>query len=269
VDLETAMRDLFLQALTYPKLGSDVGTVEQVLGWTGTVASLYLFLSPLATIRKVFGMKGTQEYSDITYVVTCFNCSRWVAYAFLEGHRVQPFATNCAGLVLSVFYIAVFFVYDSRRRRLVLFGKVSLMLSCMCLVAVFCMIGGHGFDKSWATQLLGLVADVVNGVMYAAPLSVMCTVVRTASVEFMPLGLTLGCVASSIAWSAYSLWVGDVYIGLPNLVGCALGLMQLALYVKYGCCQRRVRQLSVDSTHTDPLANNDDQKLRALESYSQ
>lgn len=259
------MMDLHLQSVAYPRMGSDEGIVEQLLGWSGTVASLYLFASPLPTIQKVISVKGTSEFSDTTFVITCFNCSLWIGYALLEGHRIQPFATNCAGLVLSSFYLFVFFAYHTKRNRLLLVGKLALLLFCTCLVAVLSLVGGHGGDRQWAAQFLGLVADVANGIMYAAPLSVMCLVIRTASVEFMPLGLTLGTFASSVCWTAYSLWVGDVYIGLPNLAGLVLGLMQIALYVRYGCCSKQVRNVPLVET----AASSDDMKAQLACSESQ
>ena len=53
----------------------------------------------------------------------------------------------------------------------------------------------------------------MNVLMYAAPLNVARVVVATESVEFMPLGLTLGTLACSASWTTYALLVGDATIG--------------------------------------------------------
>ena len=45
----------------------------------------------------------------------------------------------------------------------------------------------------------------MNVLMYAAPLNVARVVVATESVEFMPLGLTLGTLACSASWTTYAL----------------------------------------------------------------
>ena len=52
----------------------------------------------------------------------------------------------------------------------------------------------------------------MNVLMYAAPLNVARVVVATESVEFMPLGLTLGTLACSASWTTYALLVGDATI---------------------------------------------------------
>ena len=63
--------------------------------------------------------------------------------------------------------------------------------------------------------------------MYAAPLNVVRLVARTKSVEFMPLGLTVGTLACSVAWTAYALLVADLSILVPNLCGDVLGVVEV------------------------------------------
>ena len=72
-------------------------------------------------------------------------------------------------------------------------------------------------------SFIGIVAAVLNTAMYAAPLNVARLVVETQSVEFMPLGLTLGTCACSVCWTTYALLVGDASILVPNLFGDANG----------------------------------------------
>ena len=73
----------------------------------------------------------------------------------------------------------------------------------------------------------------MNVLMYAAPLNVARVVVATESVEFMPLGLTLGTLACSVSWTTYALLVGDATILAPNVLGDALGVAQVLLYARY------------------------------------
>ena len=58
----------------------------------------------------------------------------------------------------------------------------------------------------------------------------MGTVIRTRSVEFMPLGLSVGTLACASAWTVYAVYVGDATILVPNALGVLLALAQLALY---------------------------------------
>ena len=58
-------------------------------------------------------------------------------------------------------------------------------------------------------------------------------VVRTESTVFMPLHLTLACLATALAWGAYGVAVDDVWAMAANGAGVALALAQLALYLCY------------------------------------
>jgi solute carrier family 50 (sugar transporter) len=69
--------------------------------------------------------------------------------------------------------------------------------------------------------------------MYAGPLTIITTVLRSRSVEYMPLPLTLGTILCSSSWLGYGLVVEDVAIIVPNAGGTVLGIMQIALYMCY------------------------------------
>jgi hypothetical protein len=58
-------------------------------------------------------------------------------------------------------------------------------------------------------------------------------VVRTQSVEYMPLGLTIGVGVCAGCWIVYGALADDRYILIPNITGIVLCAFQLALYVTY------------------------------------
>jgi len=63
--------------------------------------------------------------------------------------------------------------------------------------------------------------------MYGAPLSVMMEVIRTKSVEFMPLPLIAMSFLNSAVWTLYGLYVQDPYLGVPNCLGLMLSTAQV------------------------------------------
>ena len=69
--------------------------------------------------------------------------------------------------------------------------------------------------------------------MFVSPLAAMGLVVRTRSVESLPLSTSAGMLLSSLVWSIYGVYVADFTILVPNVIGASLAFVQLALFARY------------------------------------
>merc|ERR1711974_171590 len=85
---------------------------------------------------------------------------------------------------------------------------------------------------------LGLACVVANVIAYASPLAVVRQVVRTKSVDSMPLGISVATLLNSMVCLSYALLMGDPWVLIPNACGVVLGVVQLGIYGVY--CGRRV-----------------------------
>ena len=245
---------------TLPRSWETKPGVESALGTLGTLAAFYLFAAPLCvpaaawqaagaglrrvafsaradararrrTFRRIVTRRSTEEFSGVPYVVAAVQCFAWTVYCILTPGRLSPGVTNGIGVAVEGAYSAVFMRYVDAGPKRAAFAR-TLALACSCSVAAtgFLLLGVPARRQA---ATVGLVADVLNVIMYSAPLGVMGTVVRTRSVEFMPFNLSLGTLGSAACWSAYAIYVGDATILVPNGMGVALALAQLALYARY------------------------------------
>ncbi|EYU40273.1 hypothetical protein MIMGU_mgv1a020472mg, partial [Erythranthe guttata] len=85
----------------------------------------------------------------------------------------------------------------------------------------------HGKDRK---LFCGVIASLFSGIMYAAPLPSMWNAFTTRSVDFVPLHLLLLVLLTSLFWLIFGILGNDLFIMVPNGIGCTLGIIQLITY---------------------------------------
>ena len=156
----------------------------------------------------------------------------WVAYALpsITDCHMQILVCNIIGMALELSYLAIFFFYaDSRERRLKILLHLALGLVPAGIVAAIACImdGGHHGDGA---SILGSATIVFAILGFASPLAIVRLVLRTRSVQYMPLSLTLMILVNCGVWLAYGLLDDDAFVTLCNGAGFGFGLLQLGVY---------------------------------------
>ena len=228
--------------------------VVVALGWIGSAAAFFLFLSPIKTFSQIIKTGDVKGFDYTPYVVTMTNCALWTTYGLITPGRLQPTVTNAGGGALELCYCLVFLRHAAAGPRAACLRALVLAATFIVVVDVASILFASKLrvptlpGDSPAGTVIATVAAVFNVMMYAAPLNVARAVVRTESVEFMPLGLTLGTTFCSVAWTAYSFVVGDVAILVPNLLGDVLSVLQVLLYCRYASSTAKPEQPADDDS---------------------
>lgn len=211
----------------------DAEATRTLVGVIGNVISFCLFLSPVPTFIKIFKEKSVLQFKPDPYVATLFNCMMWMLYGmpFVHPDSTLVITINGAGLVIESIYIIVFFIYSDWAKRRKLLIILALEVLIMVVVIIITMVFLHG-TKSRST-LVGILCIILNIMMYTSPLTVMTRVIKTKSVKYMPLPLSLANFCNGIVWSIYALIKFDPFILIPNGLGTFSGLVQLVLYGTY------------------------------------
>ena len=146
------------------------------------------------------------------------NCSLWCLYAvpLVTANRNLPLICNTVGTSFQLFYLLVYLAFCKRRAY---YGAVVLATLLVPVTAALLMLVVFPQPVEYYTTGLGVAATVLNIFMYASPLTIIGLVVRTRSVEYMPLPITLACGFCSCSWVVYGIYVGDIYITTVRLAG--------------------------------------------------
>ena len=197
-------------------------------GYFGMGLALVLFCVPMLTFKKILAEGNVLGFDGLPYVFSFLNCGLWVIYALpsVTPGRMQPEIINAIGMVLEFMYCVLYAVYAPGKAFQKEFG-------CSVVFLVILLIIVHSFeDTHQASPILGVIASILNVIMYASPLSVMKKVWYSQSVEFMPLHLSLATFFCSFSWFVYGALLGDGAILFCNICGVFLGLVQLGLYYR-------------------------------------
>ncbi|KAI3517711.1 hypothetical protein L1887_16928 [Cichorium endivia] len=212
-----------------------IALLHLAVGLMGNAASFLLYVAPMWTFARVIKMKSTEEFSFLPYTITLLNCLLYTWYGLpvvsYQWENFPMITINGLGILFELSFIIIFIWFTSPKQKLkagVMTTVVILIFSTTALISTY-MLHDHPTRK----KLVGTVGLAASVGMYASPLVVMKKVIETKSVEYMPFSLSLFSFIASALWLAYGLLGQDLLIAAPNIVGCPLGALQLALYCKY------------------------------------
>ncbi|XP_071742524.1 bidirectional sugar transporter SWEET14-like [Rutidosis leptorrhynchoides] len=200
-------------------------------GLMGNIVSFMVFLSPLPTFYKVYKKKSTEGFQSIPYVVGLFSAMLWIYYALLKGNAMLLITINSVGIVIQTFYLCVFVLYAPKKARIESLKLITLFIivgfGLIVLLTEFLAKGAkRGVIVGWICLIFSLC-------VFVAPLGVVRQVIKTKSVEYMPILLSLALTLSAVMWFFYGLLLGDFNIAIPNTLGFTFGVLQIILYFVY------------------------------------
>ncbi|CAN4085491.1 unnamed protein product [Withania somnifera] len=174
-------------------------------GVLGNIVSFIVFLSPISML--------------------------WIYYAFLKTNVTLLITINSFGMFIETIYVGIYLLYAPK--------KAESILVKMLLLTV---VGGFGaiilvtqflFKGVVRGQVVGWICLIFSLCVFVAPLGIVRKVIKTKSVEYMPLLLSVFLTLSAVMWFFYGLLLKDINIAAPNVLGFIFGVLQIVLYAIY------------------------------------
>ncbi|KAI4336357.1 hypothetical protein L6164_014893 [Bauhinia variegata] len=236
--------------------------VAFIFGLLGNVISFMVYLAPLPTFYLVYKKKSTERFQSIPYVVALFSSMLWIYYALVKKDASLLLITiNSFGCVIESIYLAIFLFYAPNKARLStiklllvlnVFGFGAMLLSTLYLT-----------EGTKRLHVIGWICLVFNISVFAAPLGILRRVIKTKSVEYVPLSLSFFLTLNAVMWFFYGLFLKDYYIAFPNTLGFLFGIVQMVVYMIYRNATpvileepKKLQELSVDGHVIDVVKLN-------------
>ncbi|KAL2540546.1 Bidirectional sugar transporter SWEET12 [Abeliophyllum distichum] len=173
-------------------------------GILGNIVSFLVYMAPVPTFYRICKKKSTEGFQSIPYSVALFSAMLYLYYAFLKKNVIMLITINSVGCVFEVAF------------------------------------SHHLHEGHKRVTIVGWICSAFSVSVFAAPLSIMKEVIKTKSVEYMPLPLSLFLTLCAIMWFFYGLLIKDFYIAAPNVVGFLFGITQMVLYGIYKNKRQRI-----------------------------
>ncbi|KAK9673275.1 hypothetical protein RND81_12G157200 [Saponaria officinalis] len=226
-------------------------TLASIFGILGNVVAVGVFLSPVPTFYRIYKRKSSEGYKSLPYAVALFSAMMLLYYGSLKPNGILLITINSFGCFIEVIYLTIFVVYSPKEKKKTTLKVLLLFnLGAFSLVLLLTSLLTKGSKR---IDVVGWINAAINICVFAAPLSVMRQVIRTKSVEFVPISLTLALNLNATMWFFYGFFNKDYYIAGPNILGFLLGMAQIILYIIYKYCVRKVEQ---DSTEQEPTKDS-------------
>lgn len=202
-----------------------------IFGVLGNIVSFLVFLAPVPTFYTIYKKKTAEGYQPIPYMVALSSAMMLLYYGLLKTNASMIISINGIGCAIEVIYLVLYIIYAPKREKVFTVKWIILLnLGGYCLIMA---LTNFLTGKSKRVTVMGWICAVYNVAVFASPLSIMRHVIRTKSVEHMPLFLSFFLMICAAMWFFYGIFLNDLYIALPNVFGFLFGVAQMILYVIY------------------------------------
>ena len=202
-------------------------TITDMLGWIGTIVSIFFFASPAP--RFYYLIKKMIRYDDINIIIilgSYISSVVWLIYGFSIKLK-QIKICYSIGALLSLVWIWIYLTYMSKRKMTQ--AMILLMGLSVLTFAIYIILTVVITDK----KLIGNICFIVCSISYISPAQLIIKVINSKNYKLIPIYSTIIAAIGYGSWTLYGLFnfIGNIII--PNLVGLSFSLVQIILYRVY------------------------------------
>nr|QHT64211.1 sugar efflux transporter 9b [Litchi chinensis] len=198
-----------------------------IFGLLGNILSFLVILAPLPTFYTIYRKKSSEGYQSIPYVVAISSATLYLYYGLLKS-AFFIISINSIGCAIEIAYLIFYLIYAPPKEKK--FTVKLILLLNVGAIGLVLFITKYVIKGPKKLTAVGWTCLAYNVARFAAPLSIVRRVIKTKSVEFMPFSLSFFLTLSAITWFLYGLFIKDLFIATPNVLGFAFGIAQMILY---------------------------------------
>lgn len=189
-------------------------------------------------ICKDIYKKGTAKGIDpMPFLGGIGLCILMLRYALMLNDSTM-INVNIFGLLTNIFYMIVYYYYAPNTKEV-----LKLIYKVTVFVVIFLVYAQIEHPTNVEFRF-GMVVTILLFLLIAAPLMHLKEIIKTKNTEILPFPLIfMGTLVSSL-WLLYGIIIGNGFVIFQNVVGFALCIAQLSLFVIFPSKKSRAELLS-------------------------
>ena len=156
-----------------------------------------------------------------------------MTYGILKS-EAKVWSCNSFSTILGIYYFASFAKFSPKASP-TLPGSVATHFKATVGAILTTLAVAASMSKTKAASILGSAGVAICIALFASPLAALKTVFKTKSADSIPLPCAIAATVNCVFWFVTGWFdMKDMNIWLPNGLGLACGLLQIALKLIYG-----------------------------------
>ena len=238
--------------------------LQSVIEWVGNGFAMLYFASPLIEIIRLKRGKNYKNAIPLFLLLSIlFNCLFWSIFAFCqETIWLSMLITNSVGLVINIilmfFYLYLFL--DGKVTHFIGYGFFVVNILVETTYLLYQLMQKKIISPS--DYSLGIIAMIINVIMYASPITNIIKLCKYKSRRYLPIYTNIIGLVTTSVYVLYGVLTGNKPTWISNVASLGIIIIQICiwgyLYWKYPKNAPQVDR--IDIVENDRIIHDEDSK---------
>ncbi|KAL3074230.1 hypothetical protein niasHS_015060 [Heterodera schachtii] len=217
------------QNITVAVRSSENEGFVRALAMVNFVTTVATFFCGIGICRQIWKRGETADIKAYSFLLGVWGSSYWFTYGVLLQHPLIQYVNACQFVIYSAY--TAFYWTMSRKKCLISFQILCVFLLIVFLFVLLQFIGCSLVTPFLRTSPLGIVCACLNVASYAAPLSMLKSLLRHRNTSMLPLPLCAANFLIAIEWCLFGILINDLSLMVPHTFGILFTSCQLLLFL--------------------------------------
>ena len=201
--------------------------IQEIFGWVATSLTMCFYISPVIPFINVF--KGKLNYEDTPVIIistSYVNCFCWYIYGdMIFSDQIK--LCNLIGAFSSLILICIYLAFEIRKYTI-----DAILNSLIIATGTYVVYQGLTIIIN-NESIIGKICNCTAIIVFLSPIQLIYRVINEKNYNLIPIYTAYVSFVASSCWVSYGVFLKDIYVILPNLVGIILAIIQIYVYTSY------------------------------------